>query len=188
MNADLDYVGLDFCFSKMSFARETHGPRGAFLVADAAATLPFRSCAFDSVLIRDVLHHLEFEERRFVLRESLRMVRPGGTLFILEGNADNLIGKGFSLLFPHERLMRETRPAELLALVADSVNADETAVTHWMAEPSNFFRLLLHYRFGFPALAQSRAVPAGLAWLAGWARRHRTTSRWAYTVLEIKKT
>lgn len=50
-------------------------------VADAQA-LPFRDRTFDSVVMVDVLHHLE-APRRF-LREAARVLRPRGRLVVIE--------------------------------------------------------------------------------------------------------
>ena len=44
--------------------------------------LPFRDASFDAVLLIAVLHHMEFPLRG--LDEALRVVRPGGQIFVLE--------------------------------------------------------------------------------------------------------
>ncbi len=49
--------------------------------ADAQA-LPFSGGSFDNLIAVDVVHHVEFP--RYFLRESLRVLRPGGRLIMLE--------------------------------------------------------------------------------------------------------
>jgi SAM-dependent methyltransferase len=51
------------------------------LVADAQR-LPFRDGALSSILMLDVLHHLEFPAKFF--REAARVLRPGGRIVMIE--------------------------------------------------------------------------------------------------------
>ncbi|MCC6698203.1 MAG: class I SAM-dependent methyltransferase [Candidatus Hydrogenedentes bacterium] len=60
----------------------------ASVVADAGGGFPYAAGAFDTVYCVDVLHHLE---RRWqpVFDEVSRVLRPGGTLVIVEPDARN---------------------------------------------------------------------------------------------------
>ncbi|MBN2311218.1 MAG: class I SAM-dependent methyltransferase [Candidatus Hydrogenedentes bacterium] len=60
------------------------------VVADAAAGIPFRDGAFDTVYCVDVLHHLGGAWER-VLGEIDRVLRPGGTAAVVEPDARNAL-------------------------------------------------------------------------------------------------
>ena len=178
------YTGFD-CFPvKVAFCRQRHRG-GRFVIADARQSFPFRDASYDRVLIRDLLHHLAASDRAHVLHESMRVLAPGGRLWIIEGNATNLLGRGFALLFPHERCMLETRAPRLQRFVMETLSGHE--FTEAMEEPSNLFRLLCHYRFGFPALGRTSFI----GWIARvWdrlARACRPSRRWAYSIIGVRK-
>lgn len=59
-----------------------------FLVADAER-LPFDDESFDAIHSKDSLHHMD--DPRAALGEYRRVLRPGGTLVIIEGNRFNPI-------------------------------------------------------------------------------------------------
>ena len=184
IGVDVQYTGFDCFPAKVSFCRSRHRD-GRFLVADARQPFPFRDASYDRVLIRDILHHLAEPDRAHVLRESMRVLRPGGRLWIVEGNASNVIGRVFALAFEHERCMLETRTPRLQLFVRTTL-ADQR-IRESMSEASNVFRLLYHYRFGLPALARVGPVAAALRAWESIARRVRPASRWAYSIIEVEK-
>lgn len=105
--------GLDFSLAKLRFLRDRFPP-GLPACGDAAA-LPFKNNCFDLVLLRDLLHHLPWAKET-VLRESLRVTRPGGRIIVLEGRGSTLLNKIFQWLYPAERGMAESSAANLLRL------------------------------------------------------------------------
>ncbi len=66
--------------SAAMLARVPSLPRGWELVEADAAELPFDSASFDRVVLGYLLHLLDREERRAVLAEAQRVLRPGGLL------------------------------------------------------------------------------------------------------------
>lgn len=54
-------------------------------VAGDARSLPFAEESFDAVVGRRFLHHVPPADRAAILRESRRILRPGGKLVLLEG-------------------------------------------------------------------------------------------------------
>ncbi len=178
------YVGFDCFPAKVQFCCREH-KEGRFLTADARFGFPFHSGCFERVLVRDVLHHLEESERISLLNEALRVLKPKGNLVVIEGNANNFVGMAFALLFKHERCMLETRSHLLEALVGRIARFCRMRVN--MEEPSNLFRLILHYRLGFPSLGNSKLI---IRLMDGWqsvARKLSPTRRWAYTIITIEK-
>lgn len=178
------YTGFDCFPAKVAFCRQRHRD-GRFLMADARQAFPFLDRAFDRVLVRDLLHHLAAPDREQVLRESMRVLAPGGRLWIVEGNAANALGRGFALLFPHERCMLETRAPRLQQFVAATLPGYE--IVEAMAEPSNAFRLVCHYRFGVPALGRTGLAGALMRVWTSAARVLRPSARWAYSIVEVRK-
>jgi SAM-dependent methyltransferase len=184
LGVSASYTGFDCFPSKVDFCRAHHAS-ARFLVADARVPFPFRDDSYDRVLIRDVLHHMIEPDRIHVLREALRVLAPGGTLSLIEGNARNLLGFGFSMLLPHERCMLDIRAPRLQRFVASTLPG--LVSRQLMDEPSNLFRLLFHYRFGLPALAR---LPGVMPLLSGWNRVVRACwpeHTWAYSIVEIRK-
>jgi SAM-dependent methyltransferase len=53
-----------------------------FSEADGDASLPFNAAEFDAILCIDALNHLR--DRRFVLREWARVLRPGGAVMFTD--------------------------------------------------------------------------------------------------------
>lgn len=60
-----------------------NAPASTVLCADPI-TLPFRCGVFDTVLAMAVLHHLERSDLDAALRESCRVLKPGGWFLLLE--------------------------------------------------------------------------------------------------------
>jgi ubiquinone/menaquinone biosynthesis C-methylase UbiE len=88
-----DYVGVDLNRRYIDHAR-THR-KGAFIAGDARR-LDLPGGRFDQALILGLLHHLDDEDARAVLREAKRVLVPGGVTLVIEDvptiNRLNLIG------------------------------------------------------------------------------------------------
>ncbi|MCC6486587.1 MAG: class I SAM-dependent methyltransferase [Candidatus Hydrogenedentes bacterium] len=78
-------TGFDVSFRCAALAR---GRGVVSVVADAAGGFPYATDSFDTVYCVDVLHHLE-RRWRPVFDEVNRVLRPGGTLVIVEPDARN---------------------------------------------------------------------------------------------------
>ena len=76
-----DYVGADLNRRYIEWARK-HRP-GTFVVGDARSVdLP--DDRFDQVLIFGLLHHLPDEDVKLVLKETRRVLAPGGRALLIE--------------------------------------------------------------------------------------------------------
>lgn len=80
-------VGVDLTMAMLDEAR-ARGSRsqGVLLVRGAAEQLPFRDAAFSIVVTTWALHH--FADARLVVREMVRVCRPGGRVAISDSVGD----------------------------------------------------------------------------------------------------
>jgi len=82
---DGEIWGIDFCPTMIEVARgkAAQSPHVAFSVQDATATA-FPAESFDRVTVIAALHEMPREMRLTVLRESHRVLKPGGRLLVGE--------------------------------------------------------------------------------------------------------
>ena len=79
--SEQSYTGVDINPRYIDYAR-THY-RGEFFVHDAR-TLPFPEGRFDEALVYGLLHHLDDADVTAVAEGIRRVVRPGGTVLVIE--------------------------------------------------------------------------------------------------------
>lgn len=140
-------TGVDYSQAKIDFAKQ-HAPFARFFAANAYS-LPFEDCQFDLVLAKNLFHHLTCKTR--VLREMTRVCASGGKVVIVEPNGKNLVVIGFAHLFEHERAVIHSSRENLLDLVFQEKLLETEEIL--MKEPTLFYRLLCHYRYGLSSLA-----------------------------------
>ncbi len=170
-------VGCDLFHRKLVFAKD-HAVPARFVCGDAVS-LPFRDGAFDAILCRDLLHHLE--NREPALEELRRVCHPSGTVWIIEPNGANPLIRLLALVRPHERgQLRNSVDSmrRLLVRYFPRVDID-------VRQPLPLHRLLLHYQFGLPCLGRARAFSAIMdVWERGahavWPRKS-----WAYIIARL---
>jgi len=169
-------VGVDLFLEKARFGRRCAAP-ARFVCGDALA-LPFASGAFDVVLCRDLLHHVQ--DRASALRELRRVCRPGGRVLVIEPNGRNPLIALFALALRHERGQLQTSPRRLQDMAARVFGPVELE----MRQPLPVSRALAHYSFGAEGLG-------GRRWFArlmsAWDRacaRLLPRGLWAYIVLQ----
>ncbi len=95
-------VGIDLAANERW--RQIGRPGLSFGVGNAQA-LEFTDRCFDLVFLKDVLHHAQSPER--VLREALRVCKPGGMVYVVEGNRFNpLLYVHMTLMLGHQHFRR----------------------------------------------------------------------------------
>ncbi len=154
-------VGVDLFEDKLAYARR-NVPGCEFRVG-SAYELPFDDRAFDQVLVRDLIHHLETPAR--FLDECARVLAPGGRVDVLEPCRYNPLVFAHGLLLEAERgELRSTRPY-LEGLLAPRFEVVSTQALQALP----LHRILYHPRFGWPPLA--RVARPAVAWLEALADR-----------------
>lgn len=173
-------VGIDAFVDKLRFAsREV--PDARFAAADAVR-LPFRDGSFATVLIRDVLHHLP--DPRATVVEATRVLAPGGDLVLVEPNARSPLIRLQMAIVPAERGAARSDPAWLRALL-EGLPLEGLGVE--MAAPLPVDRVVLHHRFGVPALGTKPAALRALTAIETAGARLLPRSRWSYVILRARK-
>ena len=79
-------------------------PTAAWICADANDVLPFRDAAFDYVLSREGIEHLE--DQMGFLRNCARVIRPGGKLVLTTPNLMHLSARASAFLTGQRNLRR----------------------------------------------------------------------------------
>ncbi len=165
-------TGVDIFHAKLTFARGQL-PRIRFVAASADA-LPFPDAAFDHVLVRDLLHHLEAPRK--AIRECRRVLAPGGRLDVLEPCRNNPLIAAHALLNVAERGELRVTPRFLRRLLAEDFRLEAPR----MLQPLPLHRLVFHPSLGRPSLAANAAIRRmvnGSEWLARYLMPKAT---WAY--------
>jgi len=91
MRPQLDVVGLDPDPRALARAARKAERAGVTLELDRgfADELPYPDASFDRVLSSLVFHHLEADLRLASLREVFRVLRPGGSLHLMDFGGDS---------------------------------------------------------------------------------------------------
>jgi ubiquinone/menaquinone biosynthesis C-methylase UbiE len=110
------WIGVDFAAAKVAHAAHVL-PGCAFARADATR-LPFADGAFDAVLVRDVLHHVD--ARAALVVEAARVLRPGGRLAVIEPNRASPLIVAQALLVRAERAVLRSTAARLRRELTDA--------------------------------------------------------------------
>ena len=172
--------GVDLFRRKLHFAaREV--PDGTFTVAEASA-LPFCDGAFRSVFVRDLLHHVQHPAN--VVAEAVRVLAPGGVLCILEPNGRNPIVRLQTLLVAAEAGAREFDVDHITRLLRDLPLGDVRIET---CQPLPLRRMVLHYRYGVPALGRVAGARRVLCATESWLGRLVPAKRWAYVLATARR-
>ena len=165
-------VGLDLFPKKVAFARQQL-PACRF-VEGSAYELPFERGAFDHVLVRDLIHHLE-QPARFI-DECARVLAPGGRLDVLEPCRYNPLIVLHALANTAERGELRSTPRFLRSLIGArfAVRAVESL------QPVPLHRVIFHPRLGRPRWAELPWLRRSVSALERGAESVVPRIAWAY--------
>lgn len=173
-------VGTDLFTPKVAFA--SRAVTGVDFAAADAAALPFPAGAFQTVFIRDLLHHAASPEA--VLDEAMRVLRPHGRFVLIEPNGRNPLVNLQSRLVPAERQARAFNTARVEAMLRRQPLAEIAIST---AHPLPLRRMVFHYKLGLPSLGRRRSIREGLAAIERALARVIPPSRWEHVVATARR-
>lgn len=147
MQGIFPYVGIDFSYHKIQFAKAQDKKSKSFFIQGNALQLPFKDSSVPNILCRDVFHHLD-PMRDKLLAEMWRVLSKGGSLFIIETNYNCFINRLFSFVCPKERGLKNSTPARMMKLIVKI----DPSVSLKMHRSLELHRVVYHYSYGFPFL------------------------------------
>jgi SAM-dependent methyltransferase len=174
------WLGIDFSPAKLQLAAAAL-PDVAFARADASH-LPAADGSFDAVLIRDLLHHVP--DRMAVVREAARVLRPGGTLGVIEPNGLCPLVTAQALLIPAERAALSSNAG---LIEAELSRAGLLDISLTRAQPFPIARVVTHPALGLAALSQRPTVARLLTLTDTLLSRLIPKVAWMYLVLRARK-
>lgn len=80
----VEYQGFDLNAAYIKSAQRRHGSRGSFFCADVTQAVLADPGSFDVVMANGVLHHLDNETARCLLRLAHQALKPGGRLCFID--------------------------------------------------------------------------------------------------------
>lgn len=120
-HADVEVIGLDPDPKALRRAKTKATRAGLSLQLDQgfADELPYADDSFDRVFSSFMFHHLEEQDREKMLREVLRVLRPGGSLHLLDFLGDHEHGShGFLRRFIHSHAeLKDNSDARIIQLM-----------------------------------------------------------------------
>jgi SAM-dependent methyltransferase len=165
-------TGIDLFEDKIAFAQKAL-PHCRF-VAGSAYELPYQDGAFDHVLVRDLVHHLD-EPDRFVT-ECARVLGPGGRIDVLEPSRGNPMILAHALLVPVERGELRSTMGYISSLLA----ARFRVVVTNRFQPIPIHRVLFHPSFPLSLPASGSGVSRAVDAIERAAGRLLPRAMWAY--------
>jgi SAM-dependent methyltransferase len=174
------HVGVDFFSPKVAFAQQV--VEGADFTAADAAALPFADATFQTVFIRDLLHHVP--DPHAAMAEAMRVLRPGGRFILIEPNGHNPMVNLQSRLVPAERHARDYSIERVDQLMRAEPLGEIVVST---AHPLPLRRLVFHYKMGLPSLGRRPFARDTLAGLERLLARVIPPARWEHVVATARK-
>jgi SAM-dependent methyltransferase len=124
----LEVVGLDP--DPKALARASHKAKRAGLALEFklgfADELPYPDASFDRVLSSLMFHHLEPDLRAASLREALRVLRPGGSLHLMDFGGDSHHLHGLTRLARHSHTLKDNWDDRIPTLMRDAGFSEAT--------------------------------------------------------------
>jgi ubiquinone/menaquinone biosynthesis C-methylase UbiE len=150
LHPDVDVVGLDPDPKALIRARRKAERAAVLIQLDQGFSdeLPYPDASFDRVFSSFMLHHLQAGEKERTLREVRRVLKPGGSLHLLDFGGPESGHNGFlARLFHSSHTLKHNSDSRIIALMSQAGLANPMVVGR---------RTML---FGKIAYYQASAVP-----------------------------
>lgn len=124
-----------------------------------AEELPYPDASIDRVLSAFMFHHLGSEEKEGALREARRVLKPGGSLHLLDVGGKRERSDGLVARMSHRnRMLQDNFGGRIPALMREAGLADPTEVSHRVTRLTG---RVTYYRATAPATKPSAGSGAG---------------------------
>jgi 2-polyprenyl-3-methyl-5-hydroxy-6-metoxy-1,4-benzoquinol methylase len=131
-------VGVDIAAAQLSYAERNYASPEKQFVQIESAQLPFADETFDAITCIEVVEHLELKLTQEILREFIRVLRPGGKLILTTPNYGSLwplieimVNRLSNVTYEEQHITKFRRPS-LFALLKES-GFSEVEVTTFMS-------------------------------------------------------
>lgn len=174
-------IGLDFSHAKVSYAQEMQS--STMYVTSDALQLPFATASIDLVLMRDLLHHIDWA-REAVVEEALRVAKPGGWVVIIEADGTTLINRIFAMLYPVEKGMSNSTEPNIRSLGRGCSQA------HFSRFESTFLLRAASFVLGWPSPRfqwLSHIMYTGVSLVEKVLQQIIPSNRWTYMLLALRR-
>ena len=127
---DVDYLGMDISAEYIDAARRLYPARGRFVCGIADETSLAGEKPFDLVLAIAVLHHLDNDQARDLIRLARKMLRPGGRFVSIDcgyANDQSALAR-FIIRQDRGRFIRTSQEYE--ALIGEAFPKPKSTIRH----------------------------------------------------------
>ena len=133
LHPDAEVVGLDPDPKALARARRKSERKALPVQLDHgfAEELPYPDASFDRVLSAFMFHHLGPDEKEGALREVRRVLKPGGSLHLLDFGGAKVSSDGFMARLSHRNeLLHDNFGNRIQTLMREAGFTDLTEVAH----------------------------------------------------------
>jgi ubiquinone/menaquinone biosynthesis C-methylase UbiE len=156
LHPSAEVVGLDPDARALTRATQKAERAGLSIRFDEgfSSELPYPDASFDRVFSSFMLHHLEREEKLSTLQEVRRVLRPGGSLHLLDfGEPRGRLGRLLSHVLHSGEQLHDNVEGRVPGLMRDAGLADVEEVSHRTVIVGS----ISYYRASHPATESSAA-------------------------------
>lgn len=157
LHPDAEVVGLDPDPKALARARRKAGRKALPVRLDLgfAQELPYPDASFDRVLSAFMFHHLGPDEKEKALCEVRRVLKPGGSLHLLDLGGAKASSDGFLARLGHRHgRLRDNLDDRIPTLMREASLADPTEVAHRVTK---VWGRVTYYRATVPRVKSSAA-------------------------------